>query len=579
VAGLLEQQGAEEPRLWPPLARHFEAAGEDGKASHYLWSAAEDARAKYDNTSAFDFLGRYVALGEKAGADPADDVQFRKGLLYLAEASKELGRLDEADTFSDRILEAVKTPCPETAISFIYLANNQRRRGAIQRALDLFGEAMKIARLLDSAELTSRILIDSGIPLAMLGHMDEAKAQFQEAESLARKLKIYSDLVYALMNQGLCHYHGGAHYAEALAVLKAAREVARRHGLKPPQVTINLNLTQVLFDAGRYQEALGILQEGLAIAKQFGYRHPYVGMMSNLGLDECMLGLWEEARESAENALSLAQHYKMTYSCGANRHTLGLLAAQSGDIERCFANQSGSLRDHLKANYIDSARAALSEILMVGNGWRVQNIGDSIMKTHAVLVEGLDTLGNNAYVLGLRVQLVMHGLISGAAPKGQAEQELRRCLAFAVKQGTPWLQSEIGEALVTCLGLSGQVEEACDAGQALLPMLGRHYCPLKVPSFLLALASAQERAGRWEALKPVIRALRRYEKTLDRGLTGMSYHALLSRVAQRAGRKKVARERRERAVQIAQAVLDLQKSSPYREAFLALPDVRELLKS
>jgi hypothetical protein len=80
-------------------------------------------------------------------------------------------------------------------------------------------------------------------------------------------------------------------------------------------------------------------------------------------------------------------------------------------------------------------------------------------------------------------------------------------------------------------------------------------------------------------MKPVIRALRRYEKTLDRGLTGIRYHALLSRTAERAGRKKVARERRQRAVQIAQTVLALQKSQIYREAFLALPEVRDLLGS
>ena len=91
----------------------------EGKARHYLWSAAEDARAKYDNTSAFDFLGRYVALGEKAGADPADDVQFRKGLLYLAEASKELGRLDEADAFSQRIIDASAHPSHESVAALI----------------------------------------------------------------------------------------------------------------------------------------------------------------------------------------------------------------------------------------------------------------------------------------------------------------------------------------------------------------------------------------------------------------------------------------------------------------------------
>ena len=147
-----------------------------------------------------------------------------------------------------------------------------------------------------------------------------------------------------------------------------------------------------------------------------------------------------------------------------------------------------------------------------------------------------------------------------------------------MNHGTLWLQAEIGEALMTALTLSGKLEVACDSGGKLLPAFCHHSSPpYRVPSFLLTLAADQERAGRWEDLKPVIRALRNHEKTLDRGLMGIRYNALLSRAALRAGRKKEAQVRRERAVQIASAVLALQKSPPFREAFLAIPDVRDLL--
>ena len=208
VAELLEHQGADEPRLWPPLARHFEAAGDDAKARHYLWSAAEDARAKYDNTSAFDFLGRYVAMGEKAGADPADDVQFRKGLLYLAEASKELGRLDETDAFCQRILDASILVNPESVAALIKVADNKRRRGDPQGALETYEKAAVMARLIDDKIQQMNIVLDSGVPLAMMGRLDEAMDRFQQAEKLARKLKIYSSLVYAIMNQGMCYQYG-----------------------------------------------------------------------------------------------------------------------------------------------------------------------------------------------------------------------------------------------------------------------------------------------------------------------------------------------------------------------------------
>ena len=70
VAELLEQEGAGVSKLWPHLAQHFEAAGEEIKAKRYLWLSAEEARARYDNLSAFDLLGRYVALAEKGWRRP-----------------------------------------------------------------------------------------------------------------------------------------------------------------------------------------------------------------------------------------------------------------------------------------------------------------------------------------------------------------------------------------------------------------------------------------------------------------------------------------------------------------------------
>lgn len=577
VAGLLEQQGAGDPRLWPPLARHFEAAGEDRKACHYLWSAAEDARARYDNTSAFDFLGRYVALCEKAGADPAEDVQFRKGLLYLAEASKELGRLDETDIFCQRILEAITHPCAESVTALSKLADNKRRRGDLQGALDVYEKAAGMAEFLDDKVQQMHIVSDSGVPLAMMGLWNEAMASFQRAEDLARKLKVYPSLVYAIMNQGMCYQYGRRDYRGAFKAFRKAHKAAVRHQLRPHLVTVLVNKAQVLFEMGQYQKALQSIQEGLLIAKQFGYRQPYLGMISNKALQQCMLGCWEEARESAESALTLASHYEMVVARGINRQTLGMLAGQAGDLEGCIAFRSTFMQDPAEINNCDSMRAALCEILVATNQWQIPDLARPYLEEHGALLEGLGGHDGNVHTLALRAQFVIHGTLCGTIPTRLAENELRDCLQFAVRQGTLWLQAEIREALITVLTLQERAEEACDAGEELLRTLGRYYCPLKVPPFLLALASAQERAGRWESLKPVIRRLRRYEKTLDRGLTGMRYHALLSRAALRARRKKEAKARRERAVQIAQTVLALQRSQIYRAAFLALPGVRDLL--
>jgi tetratricopeptide (TPR) repeat protein len=381
------------------------------------------------------------------------------------------------------------------------------------------------------------------------------------------------------MNQAMCFQYGERDCRKAIKLFRKAQRVAERNQLRPHLVTLLVNKAQVLFDLEQYQRALQSVQEGLSVAKQFGYRQPYVSMQSNQALYQCVLGLWEKAHEAGESALNLASHFVMIYSCGFNRHTLGMLAGQAGDPERCIAFQLASIRDLVEVNRQDSAGAALSEILMVENQWHIHTIVRSDLEEHSALMEGLDDQGGNVHALSLRAQLSLYRVFDGKTPKHLAEKELRDCLESAVSQGTRGPQAEIGEALVTFLAMQERLDEACEVGQELLPALGRHYYPLNVPPFLLTLASAQERAGRWEALKPVIRALRRYEKTLDRGLTGIRYHALLSRVAERAGRKKAGRESRERAVQIARAVLALQKSPPYRDAFLALPEVRDLLGS
>jgi len=81
---------------------------------------------------------------------------------------------------------------------------------------------------------------------------------------------------------------------------------------------------------------------------------------------------------------------------GANFHTLGMLAGQAGDLEECIAYQSSSMRDHFESNNHDSARAALCEILMATNQWRVSNF----VRSHLGLAQYLlDLLVERDYIV------------------------------------------------------------------------------------------------------------------------------------------------------------------------------------
>jgi tetratricopeptide (TPR) repeat protein len=577
VAELLEHQGADEPRLWPPLARHFEAAGEDDKARHYLWNAAEDARAKYDNTSAFDFLGRYVALCERAGADPAEDVQFRKGLLYLAEASKELGRLDETDRFCQRILDASAIPTPETVAALMKVADNKRRRGDPQGALETYETAAVMARLLDDKIQQMNIILDSGVPLAMMGRFEEAMARFQKAEKLARKFRVYSSLVYALMNQGLCYYHGSSKCEQGLMVIHKARRVAARQRLRPMLMNVSVNLGQMFSDTGRYKEALAVVEEGIIISKQFGYRQFYLSMLGNRVLYETMLGMWDKARQSVDLLLTASRHHGMQTITANGVHALAILESMEGDIGAALAGQCFAAEVHLKMGARNDAIGCINEIFSEAEQWSAPRIADERLADLYRVLEPQKISSDAAAGVAFRAHLAYHDVLKGEVSISAGLNTIEEIIDAAKAQSSPWLLAEVGELYLRLARKCKLDRKVCKLASDLAEILSDTYCPQKVVPFFLTLAELIEQGCPEIQMQFVLKSLKRNEPVMDRGLTGIRYHTLLSRAAQRAGRKKVARERRERAVQIAQAVLALQKSKIYREAFLALPEVRDLL--
>lgn len=72
-------------------------------------------------------------------------------------------------------------------------------------------------------------------------------------------------------------------------------------------------------------------------------------------------------------------------------------------------------------------------------------------------------------------------------------------------------------------------------------------------------------------------ALKRYERFMDRGLIGLRYHMLLSRVAELRGKKSLARRHRERAMAIVAKINECLTQAKHRQAFEDLPGVSGLL--
>lgn len=578
VASFLEGAGGGDSGLWPILARHYDAAGEEEKAADYFWMAAQDARSRYDNFSAFSYFDRLVNLREKRTADPGTDERYRQALLHLGEAYKNLGRLAEADGYCQKILDGTKHLFPERVTALRRIADNHRLRGDLKMALDLYRLAMLQARKLGDENQEAWILVDSSVPLAMSGRFQEAMNQLQQAERLSRRIKSHSTLVYALMNQGMCRYYGEGDLLEAIRLWKLARKVASQQGLKPNLANITNNLSHALYDMGEYRRAVEMATEGHAICKQFGYRNTAVILLANLALFQAMLGSWDESERTSEVALATARHHKMDYYAALSLHIQGLLLAPAGRFEEALERQGLSLRAQQEGGHSREAISCLNEILATANQLRLPDLATPSLSTEMPGLEGEIAQEGKAWTIGFRAQYALYRYLRRDLSSEEASREMMRAIEQSQALETKWLLAEVGEAALDLHREIGDIGGACRIGLSLWPLLSGHRCPLKVAPFCLELATCLWKMGDLTALGPVLRTLRRYEPVLDRGSNGVRYNALLAEIFFSKGAIGQARARRGAALRIVYAITTRMRREDIRRAFFSFPEVRETLR-
>ncbi|MGA9751025.1 MAG: adenylate/guanylate cyclase domain-containing protein [Acidobacteriota bacterium] len=575
VAAFLEDQEGGDRRTWPYLAHHFEAAGEDGKAAHYLWLAAQDARDRYDNGAAFNLLERYIRLREKHGVSAGDDEQCRRGLMELAKTSKDLGRLDETEARCRQIIQETGKLCPELVDARMHVAGCHRSRGELDASIQEYDQAMSLARELGDDQLRCRILLDSAVPLAMSGRMNEAMEQFKQAERLARRIGAHGSLVYALMNQGLAHYYQGR-LKEAKRVLQASLNQARAYGLRPNMVSITINLALVLYELGDYRKALLIDREGLAVARQFGYRDLYVSALSNQALYQTMLGLWDEAEKTVSSSLTMSQHYGMRYFYAANLHTLGMLHFVNGNFAKALVCQRESVDLYLESCATGEALACTNEILAIANHLCAPAL--AVTSTNEVVPWVRDELDHRekAWTIGFRAQDALLQYAEKKIDYGRANEELENALNQAQVSENLWLVAEVADALVSFLIKADQSSRAALTAMDILPRLSPHHGVWRGTLFLLTAGEALQDVGRFPDVMLVLRLLQPYAGSLDRGLAGLRYRRLRALASARAGKKRSASFWRQSALKLLNEIEARNPNKEIREAITALPEVREL---
>jgi non-specific serine/threonine protein kinase len=179
---------------------------------------------------------------------------------YVREGRVWLERAAAASSGAD---ERLRASALRTAAAFANMA------GDIDRAENLYDEALSLARGIGDDELIGRTLTNLAITLRDRGRLDEATAAGAEAVALFRGLGHDQLLSIGLLNLGAVRLDAGSE-DEAGALFAECIELKRRLGDRFGVANALANLASVHKRRSEWAEARRILTESLSLRRGFG---------------------------------------------------------------------------------------------------------------------------------------------------------------------------------------------------------------------------------------------------------------------------------------------------------------------
>ena len=207
---------------------------------------------------ALRLLGESIALYEGEGeTHAAARVSGR-----LAEVEADLGRLEQALERMERAFAVLSGDEPDADLALVAarLAVGYTGAGDLERASERAELALDLAESLAAPEpLTKALNAKAGIAAAH-GHPQERNAFLKQALAIALEHDLLERAAITYFNLSDSSFRRDR-YAEALAYLQPALELARRLGHRPGEWSTLAEFTYPLYMTGRWDEALATLEE------------------------------------------------------------------------------------------------------------------------------------------------------------------------------------------------------------------------------------------------------------------------------------------------------------------------------
>jgi tetratricopeptide (TPR) repeat protein len=222
-----------------------------------------------------------------------------------------------------------------SAADLTHMGLRYKRLGDYERALDLHGQALAIARDLGDRHSESVALGNLGNCCRHLGRYGQALDLHGQALAIARDLGDRQGEAAELGNLGNCYCHFGD-YEQALDLHSQALAIARDLGDRHSEGVALANLGRCLYLLGDYEWALDLHARALAIARDLGDRYSENFILDNLGRCRYVLGDYGQAFAFNRQALAIARDLGDRYGEANALTSIGLFWLASDDARQAF---------------------------------------------------------------------------------------------------------------------------------------------------------------------------------------------------------------------------------------------------
>ncbi len=364
LEALYEEQAEE---IAVQLAYHFEAAGLEEKARHYMQKAGEQAASRFANQEALKYFARALDL------TPANEFEKRYELVSLSEQIYGLSGEREVQSSNLDILHELARKLDDQhkqAEVALLQASYQQAISDYPAAITAASEALRIGEITQNQKIQARGHFALAEAALRTGNYDLAAEQWELSLAISRTAGLRREESGCLRGLGVVandrcdikasmHYYEealkisreindnigaskalnnlGLSYGEQNELVKArdcfsqALKIFQEIGDRQREAVILGNLGVVSATHGDLQSARSYFDQSMLISRQVGDRDAEIRMLSNLGNIAAETGDLPAAREYVAQALHLDEEIGSKVQHTKDLNSMGLIYADMGD--------------------------------------------------------------------------------------------------------------------------------------------------------------------------------------------------------------------------------------------------------